>query len=211
MSVGPCVSLPVSHSCFYEVKLSEQRVSDVQNRRRKNNLVCVTKNLLARHILSECRLPLELTCSVLRSVVLWRLLWHVTEKFLLFTTVPTLNVSSFLEHTCPGLCWVCSILEVCSVLTNFSPAYSPLWTVMLSAHWPDHEFSWEADHAGGDPHPWSGAQYRGQRTGEHAFASCLQMLHQKPALQRSFNILQVFFSSPLVLWYVQTYRHIRED
>lgn len=59
-------------------------------------------------------------------------------------------------------------------------------TAMMSAHRPDHEFSWEADNAGRDPHPGSRAQYRGQGTGELALCLCrtefILQLHVKPAL-----------------------------
>lgn len=73
-------------------------------------------------------------------------------------------------------------------------------TVMMSAHRPDHEFSWEADNAGSDPHPGSRAQYRGQGTGELALCLCLQMIviqnssssYMKSLHCRVVEILQVW-------------------
>lgn len=50
-----------------------------------------------------------------------------------------------------------------------------LVTVVLPAHRPDHEFSREADHAGGDAHPGGGAQSGGQGAGELALCWTLKL------------------------------------
>lgn len=41
-----------------------------------------------------------------------------------------------------------------------------LLLLFLPAYWPDHEFVWEADYAGSDPHSWRRAQCGSQRAGE---------------------------------------------
>lgn len=41
-----------------------------------------------------------------------------------------------------------------------------LLLLFLPAYWPDHEFLWEADYAGSDPHSWRRAQCGSQRAGE---------------------------------------------
>lgn len=62
------------------------------------------------------------------------------------------------------------------------------WCDVSAAHRPDHEFSWEADHAGGNSDSRGWSQRRGQRAGEYK-----QMFIN--TLLRLVGFLQSYFQS----------------